>query len=149
MTATTRSEWRITGVRRWVPVLLLVCFLGSAILRLASQGADPWRTRDVALLVFNLVGAAAVLVVMVTTSRTRVRLGTTGLDVRGGRRRHIPYDTVARAYRDRYTFGAVTLLLHDGTKVVLPAPVAGLGVGSPEVDEAVAQIRGRLPTRPA
>jgi hypothetical protein len=143
MTGTT--QWRVRGVRLWVPVLLLVSFLGSAVLRLAFQDAEPWRTRDVAQLVFNLVGAAAGLVLVLTTSRTRVRLGTTGVEVRAGRRKHVPYDAVARVYRDRFTSGAVTLLLHDGTKVVLPAPVAGLGVGSPEVDDAVDQIRGRLP----
>lgn len=145
MIESTRPQWRITGVRRWIPVVLLVCFLGSAVLRIAFQGADPWRTRDVALLVFNLVGAAAGLVLALATSRARVSLGTTGVEVRGGRRRHVPYDAIARAYRDRFTFGAVTLLLHDGTKVVLPAPVAGLGVASHELDDAVAQIRGRLP----
>ena len=144
MTGTTHPQWRIRGVRLWIPALLLVCFLGSAILRLAFQGADPWRTRDVAQLVFNLVGAAAVLVLVLTTSRTRVSLGTTGIEVRAGRRKHVPYDAVARVYRDRFTSGAVTLLLHDGTKVVLPAPVAGLGVSSTELDDAVRQIRGRL-----
>lgn len=145
MTETTASEWRITGARRWIPVLLLVSFLGSAILRVTGQEGEPWRTRDVLLLVVNLLGSTVGLVLALTAWRTRVSLGTTGLDVRVGRRRHVPYDAVARAYRDRFTFGAVTLLLHDGTKVVLPAPVAGLGVGSPEVDDAVEQIRGRLP----
>jgi hypothetical protein len=145
MTEATSPRWRITGVRRWIPVLLLVCFLANAVLRIAFQGDDPWRTRDVALLVFDLVGVAAGLVLVLTTSRARVALGATGVDVRGGRRRHVPYDAIARAYRDRFTFGAVTLLLHDGTKVVLPALVAGLRVASSEVDEAVAQIRRRLP----
>lgn len=145
MTETTHPEWRITGVRRWVPVLLLVCFFAGAVLRLAFSGGDPWRTRDVAQLVLDVVGAAAALVVVLITSLTRVRLGPTGVEVRGRRRRHVPYDAITRAYRDRFTSGAVTLLLDDGTTTVLPAPVAGLGVGSPEVDHAVEEIRGRLP----
>ena len=139
-------EWRLTGVRRWLPVLLLVCFSVNAVLQLVEVVSDPGVTIGTYVgLVVNLVGVLAGAVMVVLAWRARVRLDETGIEVRGARRRFVAYERVTRVFRDRFTSGGATLLLDDGTKVVLSAPVAGLGVGSPEVDDAVEAIRARLP----
>ena len=146
---TTRTdvvEWRLTGVRRGLPVLVLACFAVLAVARLVDVTTDDGATIGVYVqLVVSLVGVLAGAVMVFVAFRSRVRLLATGIEVRGGRCRFVAYERITRVYRDRLTSGGATLLLSDGTKVVLTAPVAGLGVASPEVDDAVQQVRTRLP----
>lgn len=82
--------------------------------------------------------------VVAVTWRTRVTLDHDGIEVQGGRRRLIRYADVVRAHRDRFNRGAVSLVLADGSRVVLPAPLAGLKDPAPELDEAVALIQARV-----
>ncbi len=146
-TGTDVVEWRLSRARRWLPVLVLVFLATEAVLRLVRVVTDALATiGDYVLLVVTVLGTLAAAAMVVLARRARVRLGATAMEVRSRRRRSVPYDRITRVYRDRLTSGGATLLLADGTKVVLPAPVAGLGVGSPEVDAAVEQIRARLPT---
>ncbi|HEY0240438.1 MAG TPA: hypothetical protein VGC37_17540 [Friedmanniella sp.] len=142
-------QWRVTGVRRWLPVLLVLSFAFSCVgpvLHLVAQDATrtPYALQ-VGLACFAVAGALGAAALAVVTWRTVVTLTPTAIEVRGGRRRRYPYDEVGRVYRDRHTSGAVSLLLTDHRSVRLPAPVAGLGTSGPEVDAAVEQIRGRLP----
>lgn len=139
-------EWRITGVRRWLPVLLLASTLTNAALR-AVDASDP-ATATVGDLVALVVAGVLTLVALlwaVTVWRTRVALTPSGLVVRRVRERLVPYASITRVYRDRFASGAVTLFLDDARTVVLPAPVAGVRHPGSEVDDAVEQIRARLP----
>lgn len=148
--APTPVEWRVVGLRRWLPVVLGVCFLGNAaddVAHLVVDDVSPSDPRglQVFFLVVGVVGVLAAVALLVATWRTRVTLTPTGIAVRTVRRRFFPYDAIGRVYRDRFTSGAITLLLDDDRKVRLPAPVAGLGTSSPEIDAALEQIRARIP----
>lgn len=135
-------RWRVTGVRRWVPVVLVVGFAVLTLGRLVGDGPPRWFDR--VLEAVGLLGILVSLVLVVVTWRTVVTLAPTGVEVRGGRRKFYPYASIGRAHRARFTTGGVSLMLEHDRTAVLPAPVAGLGTSDAEIDDAVEQIRRRL-----
>lgn len=135
-------EWRVNGIRRGIPVLLLVCFVVVAAGPVVRHGSPRWF--DLALVGVGLVGVVVSLVLAVITWRTVVTLAATGIEVRGGRRKFYPYAAIGRVHRARLTSGAVSLMLEHDRQARLPAPVAGLGTSAAQIDDAVDQIRRRL-----
>ena len=138
-------SWRVSGWRLWLYVLLLVLFLLQTGLRLfALLTEPPPHDGDGLLLAFALVGTLCYGLIVVQHRRTRVTLLAGGVEIRSLRRRVLPYADIERAHRSRWSRGTVTLDLLDASKVVLPAPVAGLKDPAPELDEAVALIDERV-----
>ena len=141
-TSAPNPRWRVGGVRRWVPVVLVVGFALLTLGRLA--GAAPRRWPDLVLGAVGVAGVAFSLVLVVVTWRTVVTLAPTGIEVRGGRRKFYPCASIGRVHRARLKPGGVSLMLEHDRTAVLPAPVAGLGTPDAAVDDAVEQIRRRL-----
>ncbi|HEY0239401.1 MAG TPA: hypothetical protein VGC37_12205 [Friedmanniella sp.] len=146
-TARDARQWRTTGFRRWWPVLLMASFLGdgtSSVLRLTSRGPSSLpRAGDIVFVVLAALGLIASVVLVVLTQRTQVTLEAEGVAVRAGRRKFFPYQSIDKAYRDRWSSGAVTLQLRDGRKEVLPAPTAGFGPNA-QLDAVVLLIQQRV-----
>ena len=133
--------WRVGGVRRAVPVVLLLGFAVLTVGRLRG-GTRGWF--DQVLAAVGLAGILVAVVLVVVTWRTVVTLAPTGIEVRGARRRFYPYASIGRVHRARLKPGGVSLMLEHDRTAVLPAPVAGLGTPDAVVDDAVEQIRRRL-----
>ena len=92
---------------------------------------------------FAVVATTYLLVEMITT---RVRLLTTGVEVRHGRTRLYPYADIVDARIDRASNDRIIkLVVRDGRRVVvLPAPTRGLRPPSDQtLPDAVAAIRER------
>ena len=141
-------EWRVTGIRRWLPVLLMVSSsanAASSILRLTDPDPSSLpRSGDVVFLVLAGLVFVCALFLLAVTVRTRVTLGPEAVVITAGRRRVVPYDDVQRAYRDRWSSGAITLALRDGSRLVLPAPTAGPKTQNADLDRALDLLRERL-----
>lgn len=135
-------EWRVGGVRRWVPVVLGAGFAVLTLGRLV--GGAPPRWFDLVLVAVGIAGVLVSAVLGVVTWRTVVTLVPTGIEVRGGRRKFYPYASIGRAHRARFKPGGVSLMLEHDRTAVLPAPIAGLGTPDAVIDDAVVQIRRRL-----
>ena len=126
--------------------MLLASAVAIAALRMANLSNPAVGTiGDIVVLVLASVLALVAAAWTAMVWRSRVALAPAGIEVRRIGRRFVPYAEITRAYRDRSTPGAVTLLLAEGRTLRLPAPLSGLGTSSAQVDEALEQIRARLP----
>ena len=138
-------SWRITGLQRWLPVFLTATFAAQVLLRVVELVTEPPpHVGDWIQLALVSVGAACMGTLGILTRRTRVTLTPSGVEVRSARSRLVPYATIDRAHRSRWSRGTVTLDLLDASTVVLPAPVAALKDPAPELDEAVDEINARV-----